>query len=218
MFDFRQACDTMIRQQLRTYGVLNDLVLQVIRETPRENFVPERYQSFSYADFSIPLAHHQQMLLPEAEAAILQALAITPTDQVLEVGTGSGYFTALLAQLAAQVTSADIFQDFIDAVKIKSCFQKIRNIHWVCDDFSKGPIDSDETYDVIVISGALTALPKAYLNALKPGGRLVAILGSSTVMEAVLFVREQESVTQQRLFETMIPYLINIPDVETFKF
>lgn len=213
-----QICDTMIRQQLRTTGTLDECVLQVIRETPREAFVPKAYRDFAYADFNIPLAHEQQMLYPEAEALILQSLAIQATDHVFEVGTGTGYFTALLAQLGGQVESVDIYQDFIDAARTNGLLQKYRNIVLSCADAADGPLNMGSTYDVIVISGALHLLPPNYLNALKPGGRLVAIIGVPQVMDVVLYKKTETGLLQKRLLETVTPYLVNAQTVDSFRF
>jgi protein-L-isoaspartate(D-aspartate) O-methyltransferase len=214
----QQARETMIRQQLRTMGVSNPDVLRVINETPREAFVPPAYRAFAYADFRIPLAHEQEMFYPEDEALILQVLSIQPTDQVLEVGTGSGYFTALLAQLGGAVTSVDIYQDFIDAARSHPLLTQYRGINWLCGDASRGPLKTSATYDVIFISAGLYFLPQVYLEALKPGGRLVAIIGEPEVMGAMFYAKTEAGLLQKRLFETVTPYLVNAQPLDNFKF
>lgn len=218
MFDFRQACDTMIRQQFRTTGVLNDELLQLVRETPRQGFVPAEFQEFAYADVIVPLAHGQQMLRPVIEAQILQAASIEPTDEVLEIGTGTGYFTALLSQLAKHVTTIEVYQDLLDSAKQNPWFHKHQNITWHCAEASRGPVDPNATYDVIIISGGLYALPASYLDALRPGGRLIAIIGTNNIMEVRLYTKEEEVIQQKRLFETVTPYLLNAQPLEKFKF
>ncbi|MCD6046937.1 MAG: protein-L-isoaspartate O-methyltransferase [Gammaproteobacteria bacterium] len=214
----QQARETMIRQQLRTGGVTDPAVLRVVNETPREAFVPPAYRSFAYADFRIPLANGQEMFYPEDEALILQALSIQSTDQILEIGTGSGYFTALLAQLGGAVTSVDICQSFIDAARSNPLLTQYRGINWMCGDASKGPLKVSATYDIIFISGGLYFLPPAYLEALNPGGRLVAIIGQPEVMDAMLYTKTGAGLLQKRLFETVTPYLVNAQPLENFKF
>ena len=219
MINYQQACDTMISQQLRTNGVLNPLILDLIKRTPRELFVPQAYRDFAYANFVIPLAHSQQMWIPELEAQALQALAIQPHDDVLEVGTGTGYFTALLTQLANKITSVDIFSDFIQAASEHTWFKKYEPIDWRCANFSEGPaIDDKKTYDVIVISGALPHVPHRFFDVLNPKGRLFALLGTSAVIEAVLFTKEVEGLVQTRLTETWTPALIPLSPTSHFTF
>lgn len=118
-FNFEQARHNMIEQQIRPWDVLDQRVLDTLAGMPREDFVPERYRNLAFSDVAIPLGHGEFMLKPNIEARILQALALQPTDKVLEIGTGSGYLTACLARLAASVVSVDIVPEFIETVRAK---------------------------------------------------------------------------------------------------
>ena len=107
--DFERARFNMIEQQIRPWNVLDPSVLALLRKVPREQFVTTRQQALAFADLSIPLDHDQVMMQPKVEARLIQALALTRQDRVLEIGTGSGYLTALLAASAASVVSVEIY-------------------------------------------------------------------------------------------------------------
>lgn len=213
--NFAEQREMMIKQQLRTVGVLDDKVLQLFRDIPRHKFVPEAYQSLAYADYAIPLGYDQFMLPPKEEAQILQALAIKPTDKVLEVGTGSGFMTALLAEVAHEIKTVDIFPEFLEAAK-KHLHEKA-HIAWHCEDLSLG-VKEKEAYDVIVITGALASLPESFKQALRPGGRLFVVTGKSPAMTAYLITRNGNSFQTRSLYETVVPYLINAPLPSKFTF
>ncbi len=206
----------MIEQQIRPWEVLDQRVLDLLNELPREDFVPQRYRKLAYADTTIPLENGQVMMPPRVEARILQGLNIQADETVLEVGTGSGYVTALLASLAEHVYSVDINAEMTRTAGDKLADHGIVNVTLETGDAARG-WDAHTPYDVIVITGSLPLLPDNFKQALKLGGRLLAIVGDSPVMEVVLISREGENEwAQETLFETDLPALINAPEPERF--
>lgn len=199
----------MIEQQIRTWDVLDQQVLDLIAEVRRIDFVPEKYRGLAYADHAIPIGHGQKMMHPVVEGRLLQALSLHPMDAVLEVGTGTGYLTALLAKAARQVYSVDIFPDFRDAAEERLALYGIHNVTLEVGDAAQG-WDRHGLYDAIVIGGSLPELPDSFLGSMNRGGRLFVVLGQPPVMEAVLVRRlGDEQWSREILFETELPPLIN---------
>lgn len=218
--NYEQARFNMVEQQIRTWEVLDQRILDVISRTPREAFVPPEHRALAFADTNIPLGHGQVMMRPNVEGRLLQALEINSSDIVLEIGTGSGYLTACLAQLAKHVYSVDIFADLIEKARINLAARSLGNITLSQGDASAGWNDQPE-YDVIAITGALPVLPENYKRMLAPNGRLFVILGDQTVpvMEAWLITRVGEQHwTTESLFDTSIPPLINAVKPKAFVF
>ena len=206
----------MIEQQIRPWEVLDQRVLDLLNKLPREDFVPQRYRRLAYMDTTIPLGNDQVMMPPRVEARILQALNIQADETVLEVGTGSGYVTALLASLGDHVYSVDINAEMTRTAGEKLTDRGITNVTLETGDAARG-WDAHAPYDVIVITGSMPLLPVSFKQALNLGGRMVAIVGDSPVMEVVLITREGESEwAQETLFETDLPALINAPEPERF--
>ena len=206
----------MIEQQIRPWEVLDQQVLDLLNKLPREDFVPERYRKLAYMDTTISLGNDQVMMPPRVEARILQALNVQPDETVLEVGTGSGYVTALLASLGDHVYSVDINAEMTRTAGEKLADRGISNVTLETGDAARG-WDAHAPYDVIVITGSLPLLPTSFKRTLKEGGRLVAVVGDSPVMEVVLITRVGESEwAQETLFETDLPALINAPEPERF--
>lgn len=216
--DIKQARFNMIEQQIRTWEVLDERVLSLLNQVHREDFVPESERELAFADAFIPLAHGQQMMQPKIEARLVQTLNIVPTDSVLEIGTGSGYLTALLAKSAKHVYSVDIFSDFVESARSKLAAHDMRNVTLETGDASKG-WDKHGPYDVIAVTGSLPILTDTFQKLLKIGGRLFVVVGESPIQEALLIRRagEQEWHTES-LFETYLPALINAPQPQRFVF
>ena len=216
--EIEQARFNMIEQQIRTWDVLDQRVLDVMKSVPREQFVPEHYRSLAFADTNIPLGHEQVMMAPKLEGRLLQALAITPDDSVLEIGTGSGYLTACLARLGKQVTSIDITADFTTAAAAKLEAQGISNITLETLDAAEG-IESEKRYDVIAVTGSLPLLQQQFQKNLAVGGRLFIITGSLPIMEANLVTRVEENHwSSECLLETCIPPLLHAARPQAFVF
>lgn len=216
--EIEQARFNMIEQQIRTWDVLDQRVLDVMKSVPREQFVPEHYRSLAFADTNIPLGHDQVMMAPKLEGRLLQALAITPDDSVLEIGTGSGYLTACLARLGKQVTSIDITADFTTAAAAKLEAQGISNITLETLDAAEG-IESEKRYDVIAVTGSLPLLQQQFQKNLAVGGRLFIITGSLPIMEANLITRVEENHwSSECLLETCIPPLLHAARPQAFVF
>jgi protein-L-isoaspartate(D-aspartate) O-methyltransferase len=216
--EIEQARFNMIEQQIRPWDVLDQQVLDTMNAIHREDFVPERYRSLAFADTSIPLGHEQVMMAPKLEGRLLQALAITPTDHILEIGTGSGYLTACLARLGQQVTSFDIMPDFTAAAGEALQGMEISNVSLHTADVANG-IDSDERYDAIAVTGSLPVLQQQFHNNLSIGGRLFVITGSLPVMEAWLITRiDENNWARESLLETCIPPLLNAATAQEFIF
>lgn len=216
--DMQTAKENMVKQQIRTNNVADERILNLISQTQRDFFVPNEYRSFAYSDSNIPIGHRQVMMIPQMEALMLDALNIKPTDKVLEIGTGSGYITYLLAQLAQHVYSVDIFPDFTESAADKLKSKNITNVTLQTGNAAEG-WSKQQPYDVIVITGALQQLPDAILHELKVAGRLFVILGRPPAMEATLITRESEDNWREKiLFETEIPYLLQTLTKATFTF
>jgi protein-L-isoaspartate(D-aspartate) O-methyltransferase len=208
----------MVEQQVRPWDVLDPQILALMESMPREAFVPQAYQNVAYADIDIPIGHDEVMLAPKYVGRMLQALNLHETDVALEVGCGTGYVTALLAQTCREVYSVDIQQDFIDTTAKNLAAMDLNNITLECGDAARG-WDAHAPYDVIFISGSAPELPDAFQKSLNRGGRLVAIVGDTPVMEAVLITRTGVNEwSQETLFETDIKALENAAKPQRFVF
>lgn len=211
-----QARTMMLQQQLRAGSVLDPWVLDTLATVPREHFVPPAYQGVAFADESIPLPCGQCMMTPVQEGLLLQALSIRPTDRILEVGTGSGYLTACLARLGAQVTSIELFPELADAARERLQSQGVENCEVVLGDvFAMGA----QQADVIAVTGSLPVADSRFTDWLKPGGRLFLVIGESLPMYAWRIERAAgNEFHRERLFETAIPALLHAPAAERFAF
>jgi protein-L-isoaspartate(D-aspartate) O-methyltransferase len=213
-----QARYNMVEQQIRPWEVLDQQVLDLLLKVRREEFVPPQYRSLAFVDMEIPLSHGEKMLAPKIEARLLQELAIQPGDRILEVGTGSGYMTALLASLGGHVDSVDIVPEFTQAAVAKLAAHRITNVMLETGDAARG-WNKQAPYDAIVLTGSVPILPEAFKQALAPGGRLIAVVGEPPVMEARLITRVGNSAFNSiGLFETCIAPLRNALQPERFVF
>ena len=209
----------MVEQQVRTWDVLDSRVLDLMASLPREQFVPARYTNLAFADVRIPLGHGQEMMPPREEGRLVQALDVQPGDSILEVGTGSGYVTALLASLGRHVYSVDIIPEFITGAQSRLDNLNLGSkVTLEVGDASAG-WDHYGPYDVIAITGSLIELPESFKRSLKVGGRLFAIEGEGPTSTAKLITRTaEERSTTENLFETQAVLLINAPTKPQFQF
>jgi len=202
------ARQQMIDQQVRAWSVLDVNVLAALKAVPREHFVPEVFKTLAFADTEIPLGHGQRMMTPTIEGRLLQALEVAPGDKVLEIGTGSGFLTAVLAKLSAEVTSIDIYGDFLGTAKgrLEDC--GIDNVELINMDATKSLPDG--TFDAIAVTGSMQMLDQRLINALNPGGQLFVVLGNAPAMTATRVTRVDANEWQSdTLFETDLPPLVN---------
>ncbi len=217
-FSNREATFNMIEQQIRTWEVLDPVVLELFNQVPRENFVAESQQGLAFADVELPIGHGQTMLSPKLEGRILQALNVKKTDKVLVVGTGSGYLTALLATLAQHVDTVEVHQELSDLAKARLQKQNIHNVTLHVGDAVNG-FTANAPYDVIVFTGSLPLRPTAAEKMLNVGGRLFAVIGEMPIMQATLTTRvSEDSFRHDAFFETCLPALINAPQATKFEF
>lgn len=206
----------MISQQLRTWKVSHQGVLDVMATVPREEFVPDAYRGLAYADSNIPIGHGQVMLAPKLQGRLLQAVDPRPGDKVMEVGTGSGFLTTCLSHLADSVHSLEIHSDFVDQARQRLDRLDVANVS--LDNTDALAIDFSKKYDVILVSGSVPEYDDRFERALAPGGRLAIVVGSSPLMEVLLVVRAGDHCAREVLFETDIPALSNVRQPESFVF
>ena len=205
----------MLGQQIRAWEVLDNRVLEAIAQTPRERFVPEDYRDLAFADTEIPLAHGQAMLAPKIEGRLLQALQVEPSEEVLEVGTGTGFLTGCLARLAERVYSVDIFPEFVRSARANLAAVGLGNVEIETAD----ALDLDLTgrFDAIAVTGSMPTLEERFVRMLRPEGRLFVVVGRAPVMEARLItLLPTGGTTSQSLFETVLSPLINAERPEPF--
>jgi protein-L-isoaspartate(D-aspartate) O-methyltransferase len=213
-----QARLNMVESQIRTWEVLDQTVLDLLLSVRREEFVPERYRSLAFADMQIPLGHGEVMLAPKMEARMLQELGVRRTDKILEVGTGSGYVTALLARLGGQVVTLERIMEFSQAATRKLAGHGLQNVQLHLGDGSEG-WPAQAPFDVILLTGSVPVLSESFQQQLAVGGRLLAVIGDPPVMTANLITRASErAFNSVGLFETAIPPLRNVKQPERFVF
>lgn len=221
--DKEKARFNMIEQQIRTWNVLNTEVLALLSHVKREHYVPAMYRDLAFADLELPLTaggqlHGQVMLMPKIEARVLQELAIQPHETVLEIGAGSGYMAALMAHQAQQVISVEIAPELVAMARHNLTSNGVSNVQVVEGDGARG-WDSAVSYDVICVSGGLATLPPSLMQQLKPGGRLLAFIGSEPLMEMLLITRLDTGTYQTRqILETQVPMLQGGPQPSRFRF
>ncbi len=214
--DLDQARFFMVEQQIRPWDVLDPKVLDLFMEIPRHNFVPEDKIALAYSDIELPIGHNQSMLFPKVEGKILQAADIQKSDTVLEIGTGIGYLTALISQLANQVTSIEINTELQELAKTN--LKELDNIKFESGDAALDWNDG-ALYDVIIFNGAMAFLPESYKLKLKIGGRAIVTLGNSTVMTMKIITRVSDGEWEtEGLFETVMPALTNATTSPSFTF
>ncbi len=207
----------MVEQQIRPWDVLDADVLDLIKKVKREHFVPVDKQSQAFMDVEIPLGHNVKMWAPRVEARALQSLKLKPTDHVLEVGTGSGYLTALLSRMAEHVTSVELVQELSARAARILASHHFDNVTLEVGDASKGW--GNEKYDAIVLTGSVPMPPQSFYDMLKVGGRLFAIVGDAPAMHALQVSCVAPGVFETTtLFETCVEPLANAPQPQRFVF
>ena len=217
-FNMREARFNMIEQQVRTWDVLDPVVLQLLHDLPRENFVPVAYQGLAFADIEIPLGFNQNMLSPKLEGRMLQALGLKKTQTVLHVGTGSGYFTALLASLAKHVTTIEINPDLSTQAAAKLAKNGIENVTLLVNDAATFS-PPNQTYDAIVYTASTPIEPANMRAQLNINGVMLTVMGVAPAMQATLISRVSAAgFKQEVLFETCVSELNNTPQPARFKF
>ncbi len=216
--NLEKARFNMVEQQIRTWMVLEPAALSVLSTVEREKFTPPAYQSLAYADTEIPLAHGQTMLPPRIDARLMHDLHLQGHETVLEIGTGSGYLTALLAHRAHQVISLEINPDLAQSAQANLRAAGVQNAdvrvgHGASDRVAEAP------FDAIVLGGSVAEVPQSLLNQLKVGGKLIAIVGGDPIMHATLFTRVADQQWQSRaLWDTAVPALEGFVKTSSFKF
>ena len=216
--NIEQARFNMVEQQIRTWDVLDQQVLDLLFRMRREDYVPEPYRALAFADMDIPLGHGEKMLQPKLEARMLQELTLKDTDRILEVGTGSGYMTALMANLGHHVYSVEIIPEFSVSAAAKLNAHGVANVTLETGDAARG-WDKHAPYDAIVLTGSVPILPEVFQKCLKSGGRLIVVVGEPPVMEAQLITCVSSGVYNANvLFETCIAPLRNALQPEKFVF
>lgn len=211
------ARQQMVDQQVRAWDVLDKRILDVMLEVPREQFVPSGYEWLAFADTQIPIGHGEAMMTPTVEGRLLQALAVSEGERVLEVGTGTGFVTACLARLGGQVTSIDIHDDFLQTATANLEDSGCGSVELLNMDATQQL--PEELFDVIAITGSVEAFDPRWVMALQPGGRLFIVVGKAPVMEAKRITRSGETDWEtENLFETVLAPLRNATLPQQFLF
>ncbi|QKI88804.1 protein-L-isoaspartate O-methyltransferase family protein [Thiomicrorhabdus xiamenensis] len=211
-----QARFFMVEQQIRPWDVLDPKVLDLLMDTPRHHFVSESQQALAYSDIELPIGEGEFMMAPKVEGKILQALEINEDDSILEIGTGSGYLTALLASLGREVTTVELHKSLQETAKTR--LKEFDNINFHIGDASQDWADNKQ-YDVIVLTGAVAEIPETFKQKLNIGGRLAVICGESPAMEAEVITRVSDNqFSTESLFETDMQYLSNNQPKKIFNF
>ena len=224
MMNLEQARFNMVEQQIRSWDVVDQAVLDVLHELPREVYVPERFEQLAYADMQLPLGHDQVMLPPVLEGRLLQAMQLQPDDRVLEVGTGSGYLTACIAALSGSVVSIDLFPDFID-----QAHKNLSAISYREQDLSErielrqadvfADFNPGERFNAVIVTGAVEQVPGHFVDWLADAARMFIIVGTSPNMQAQLLSRRGGgAVISEGLLETDVPLLVRDRPAKPFQF
>jgi len=216
--NFEQARFNMVEQQVRTWEVLDARILELLETIHREDFVPVRYRKMAFADMAIPLDHDQTMMKPVVEGRLLQALELKPDETALEIGTGSGFITACLAQLAKHVVSVDVYEQFSNEVASRLKEKGIKNVELETGNAMTG-WQPEHAHDVLVVTGSVPVIPDHFRGWVNPGGRLFVVCGDAPAMEAKLLTKLNATEwREESLFETDLARLIDAEKAPEFEF
>jgi len=217
----------MIEQQIRPWDVLDPHVLELLAHMRREDFVPAAHRALAFVDTQVPLGPAQGalpapvMLEPKVEARLLQALQVQRHESVLEIGAGSGFMAALLAHRARKVTTLECRPELAQLARdnlARAGLGAVRVLECSAAEGASG-LPAEAPFDVIALSGSVAEVPQSLLQQLKPGGRLVAVVGEEPVMRARLFTRTAEAAwSQTDLFDTVAPRLQGFAEPTRFRF
>ena len=220
-----QARFNMIEQQIRPWDVLDAHVLDLLAVVRREDFVPAAHRALAFADLEIPLkdsdaavAAGQVMLAPRVEARMLQDLQVAKHEKVLEIGTGSGFMAALLGHRAQRVLSLEIDTELAASARANLQRAGVLNVEVRQADGASADLSGDGPFDVIVLSGSVAELPESLLALLKPGGRLMGIVGDEPVMRATLVQHAGNSLISTQPWDSNAPRLLHFPEPARFRF
>ena len=220
-----QARFNMIEQQIRPWDVLDAHVLELLAVVKREDFVPPAFRALAFADMQIPLSDNeagiaagQVMLEPRIEARILQDLQVAKHEKVLEIGTGSGYMAALLGHRAQRVLSLEIDNGLAAFARANLQRAGVLNVEVRVADGASADLSADGPFDVIALSGSVAMVPERLVQMLKPGGRLMGIVGSEPIMRATLVQQTAMGALVTQPWDENVPRLLNFPEPSRFKF
>ena len=220
-----QARFNMIEQQIRPWDVLDAHVLDLLAVIKREDFVPPAHRALAFADLEIPLKPGEQavalgqvMLAPRVEARVLQDLQVAKHEKVLEIGTGSGFMAALLGHRAQRVLTLEIDNELAQTAHANLQRAGAMNVEVRCADGASADLSAHGPFDVIVLSGSVAELPERLLALLKPGGRLMGIVGDEPVMRATLVHHAAQGLVATQPRDTNAPRLLGVPEPERFRF
>ena len=217
--NINQARKNSIDNQIRPWGGLDYIANNALRDTPREFFVPEKYKDLAFADIEIPLTDKAKMLSPKIEGRILDALKIKKNETVLEVGTGSGYLTAVLSKLCKSVTSIEINEELSASAQQKFKELNINNITTEIGDASKGWQRSTDFFDVVIIGTSVPKITGRFFHLLNVGGRIFVVEGSDKAMSAKVITRLSEHKWETKsLFETQLDVMLGLEKTAKFEF
>jgi protein-L-isoaspartate(D-aspartate) O-methyltransferase len=216
--NLEQARSNMVEQQIRPWEVLDQDVLDLLYAVPREQFVPEKHRALAFSDLEIPIGEGERMWMPKMEARVLQELGLRKSDRVLEVGTGSGYFTALASHRASHVYSVEISPTLAAFGRANLERHGVDNVTLEIGDAARG-WPKHAPYDAIVLTGSTPLLPRGFIEQLAVGGRLFAVVGEPPAMTAQLVVETVPGAWHATgLFETVLAPLVNAERAPRFKF
>lgn len=202
------ARQQMVEQQVRAWDVFDATILELLKQLPRERFVPTGFEPLAFADTEIPLAHGQSMMTPTVEGRLLQALALKTTDRVLEIGTGTGFLTACLGRLANLVVSLDVYDDFLQTAAVNLQDTGVSNVELLAMDAMQALPEGE--FDAIAVTGSIQRFDPRLVMSLKPGGRLFVVIGDAPSMDACIVHRSGENDWRtESLFETELKPLVN---------
>ena len=216
--NFEQARFNMVEQQVKTWEVLDARVLELLETIHREDFVPMRYRKMAFTDMAIPLDHGQTMMKPVVEGRLLQALELNPDETALEIGTGSGFITACLAQLAKHVVSVDVHEQFSNEAASRLKEKGIQNVELETGNAMTG-WQPEQAHDVLVVTGSVPSVPDHFRGWVNPGGRIFVVCGEEPAMEAKLLTKLNATEwREESLFETDLARLIDAEKAPEFEF
>ncbi len=213
-----QARDNVIKQQVRPWGGLNYIANNALKKIPRELFVPEQYKKLAFSDIAIPIGYQQKMFTPKIEGRILSALNIQKQETVLEIGTGSGYLTAVTSLLCKKITSIDINKELHLLAKERLAKLNINNADLLLEDASN-IFENKVFFDIVIIGASLPKITNIYFHLLNIAGRIFVVEGVGRSMQAKLITRISDvEWTTEVLFETQFKVMQGLKPVAKFIF